>query len=179
MGNGDKQQLGVDSRATYQAMSDSHQLRGARILIVDDLHENLSFLRTTLEKRNFQVLVATSGEVTLEIVQIAPPDLILLDVMMPEMDGFETCRRLKQIKGAKDVPVIFVTAKGELLDLKEGFRSGGVDYLVKPIDSGELMVRVDTHLKNHLLTRQLAEVNGELEANIQKLARKNEQLAPR
>jgi DNA-binding NtrC family response regulator len=157
-------------------MSDTHQLRGAKILIVDDIHENLSFLETALEQKDFQLSVATSGEGALRIIELAPPNLILLDVMMPGIDGFETCRRLKKMKGMKGVPVIFITAKGELPDLKEGFRSGGVDYVVKPIDTEELMVRIDTHLTNHFLTRQLAEANAGLEMKNQEMARKNEEL---
>lgn len=157
-------------------MSNSQHLRGAEILIVDDLHENLNFLEAALEEKDFQLSVATSGLAALKVAELSPPNLILLDVMMPGIDGFETCRRLKEMKGMKEVPVIFVTAKNETPDLAEGFRSGGVDYLVKPINTEELMVRIETHLTNHFLTRQLSEANAGLEVKNQELARKNEEL---
>lgn len=157
-------------------MKDSHHLRGAEILIVDDLHENLNFLQAALEEEGFQLSVATSGMAALEVAELAPPNLVLLDVTMPGIDGFETCRRLKEMDGMKRVPVIFVTARNEIPDLTEGFRAGGVDYLVKPINIEELMVRIETHLTNHFLTRQLAEANAGLEEKNQELARKNEEL---
>ncbi len=91
--------------------------RGAKVLIVDDVPENLRILRDTLEDEGYRISASPSGEVALQIAPTVVPDLILLDVMMPEMDGFETCRRLKQEESLRAVPVIFVTAKGDPGDL--------------------------------------------------------------
>ncbi len=157
-------------------MMDDRRMRSAEILIVDDLPENLNLLRKALEGRDFQLSLATTGEEALEIVALAPPDLILLDVMMPGIDGFETCRRLKKLKAGSEIPVIFTTAKDDLPHLKQGFRAGGVDYVVKPIITDELMVRIDTHLRNHFLKRDLADTNAELEATNNELAQKNAEL---
>ena len=137
-------------------------LTGSKILLVDDTPENLKLLRQTLETEGYNILVATSGETALRIARKANPDLILLDVMMPGMDGFETCRHLKQDEGTRDVPVIFVTARAETPSVVEGFRAGGVDYIVKPFQSEEVLIRVETHLKLDRLTRELVGKNADL-----------------
>ncbi len=137
-------------------------LRGAKILIVDDVPANLDVLYQTLEGENVHVQVATSGEKALEVVVHHPPDLILLDVMMPGIDGFETCRRLKEGKTTRDIPVIFLTALKDMDSVVEGFRVGGVDYMTKPFEKEEVLVRVRLYLEQVWLERELAEKNREL-----------------
>ncbi len=134
----------------------------ARILVVDDIPANLEVLCKILEDADYHLHAATSGEQALEAVERTPPDLILLDVMMPGIDGFETCRRLKKVESTQDIPVIFVTALEETASVVEGFRVGGVDYMVKPVQKEEVLVRVQFHLERAWLTRKLAERNREL-----------------
>ena len=141
-------------------------LMGAEILIVDDVPANLNVLRQSLEAKGYDIIIATSGQSALKIAARTQPSLILLDIMMPGMDGFETCRRLKSDERLLDIPVIFITAKDETESLVEGFRVGGVDYITKPFEEEEVLVRVQTHLKNHRLTQELIQKNRELEQEI-------------
>ncbi len=134
----------------------------SRILVVDDTPTNIQTLSGTLKSKGYQVSVATNGRQALEIVGRVQPDLILLDVMMPEMDGFETCRRLKEAKLASAIPVIFLTARTETADIVRGFEAGAVDYVAKPFNTWELLARVNTHLTLDQLRRSLAEKNAEL-----------------
>ncbi len=129
-------------------------LKGAKILIVDDTSENLNLLRKVLAKEGYELFVANSGEKAIKIATRAVPDLILLDVMMPVMDGFETCRRLKEDPTFKEVPVIFITAKNQTADMVEAFQAGGVDFINKPFRHEEVLVRVRTHLQTHFLLKQ-------------------------
>ncbi|WNS46279.1 two-component system response regulator [Paenibacillus sp. MMS20-IR301] len=135
------------------------------ILVVDDTPDNISLLSGLL-KEQYKVKVATNGEKALQVAKAAPPDLILLDIMMPVMDGYETCRRLKDDEALRDIPVIFLTAKEEVEDENLGFDLGAVDYITKPISSPILLSRV----KNHLALKQtkdfLADKNAFLEAEI-------------
>jgi len=140
----------------------------AEILIVDDIPDNLNLLCQTLESEGYNIIAAPSGEIALQIVARIQPDLILLDIMMPGMDGFETCRRFKADKRLADIPVIFITARDETESVVEGFQVGGVDYITKPFQKEEVLVRVHTHLKNHLLTQELIQKNRELEQEIAK-----------
>ena len=133
-----------------------------RILVVDDTLANIQALSATLKDKGYQVSVATSGRQALEVVSRRRPDLILLDVMMPEMDGFETCRRLKESAATNDIPVIFLTARTETADIVQGFELGAVDYVAKPFHAHELLARVNTHLTMDDLRRSLAEKNKEL-----------------
>ncbi len=122
-------------------------LSEAMVLVVDDTPENLQ-LMTGLLKDLYKVKVAKSGERALEIAASEPhPDLILLDVMMPDMDGYEVCRRLKSNPATRDIPVIFITAKIEMDDEMKGLELGAVDYITKPISPPVMMARVETHLK--------------------------------
>ncbi|HLO68064.1 MAG TPA: response regulator [Holophaga sp.] len=118
----------------------------AHILIVDDLPKNLQVLALLLDKAGHRVSMAMDGAQALAMVEAEPPDLILLDVMMPGLDGLETCRRLKAKEATREIPVIFLTAKAELEDLQEGFSLGAVDYVTKPFRGGELLARVATHV---------------------------------
>ncbi|NIN33602.1 MAG: response regulator, partial [Gammaproteobacteria bacterium] len=118
----------------------------AIILIVDDNPQNLKVLGNILREDGYVPVVAQNGPQALEFVQREKPDLILLDIMMPEMDGYEVCKKLKKDKDAKDIPVIFLTAKTETKDLLLAFEVGGVDYVTKPFNSVELLLRVKTHI---------------------------------
>ncbi len=115
------------------------------ILIVDDTEENVDILVGLLGD-NFDLMVAMSGKECLEAVKIQVPDMILLDVMMPGMDGYECCRRLKSHKRYKSVPVIFVTAKTEIDDKLDGYEAGGVDYITKPIDPEFTLTVISKHM---------------------------------
>ncbi|HEY9614237.1 sensor histidine kinase [Allocoleopsis sp.] len=117
------------------------------ILIVDDTPTNLKVLFELLSESGFKVSIAKSGESALEKVQEALPDLILLDVMMPGIDGFETCRRLKADPRTKDIPVIFMTVLSEVLDKVKGLKLGAVDYITKPIEQEEVLARITVHLE--------------------------------
>ena len=125
------------------------------LLIVDDTPANLKVLANYLAEAGFEVLVATDGEGAIERFKHVHPDLILLDVMMPGMDGFETCRRLKTNPDSKDIPVIFMTALSEAEDKVKGFQTGAVDYVTKPIQQEEVLARVNTHLTLRRLQKNL------------------------
>ena len=133
------------------------------LLIVDDNPTNLGLLFEYLTNSGFKVLVAIDGESTIEQVKYAKPDLILMDVMMPGIDGFETCSRLKANRSTQDIPVIFMTALSETVDKVHGFNIGGVDYITKPIQSEEVLSRVQTHLSIRNLQKQLQEQNERLQ----------------
>ena len=133
-----------------------------RILVVDDTPANIQALAAILKEKGYQISVATNGKQALEVLARVQPDLILLDVMMPEMDGFETCRRLKAAEQWRQIPVIFLTAKTETADIVQGFELGAVDYVAKPFNAHELLARVNTHLTMDELRRSLAAKNAEL-----------------
>nr|CAD6596498.1 DNA-binding response regulator [Rhizobium sp. TCK] len=118
------------------------------VLLVDDSPEALGFLTEALEQSGFSVLIATSGQAALNIVDRITPDLILLDAVMPAMDGFATCRKLKANPSVSQVPVIFMTGLTETEHIVHGLDSGGVDYLSKPINIDELRARIRVHLAN-------------------------------
>ncbi len=126
------------------------------ILIVDDTPANLSVLLQCLSETGHRVLVAEDGEEALELLERSTPDLVLLDVMMPGIDGFETCRRLKANPAHADLPVIFMTALSETEQKLQGFAAGAVDYITKPIQHEEALARVSTHLELRRLQRTLA-----------------------
>ena len=135
---------------------------GRDIVIVDDTPDNLRLLIGILEEQGYRVRPATSGARALATVQKEPPALILLDIMMPEINGYEVCRRLKSDDATKDVPVIFLSALNEVFDKVEAFKAGGVDYIAKPFQAEEVLVRVSTHLKLQAQQRALALQNEEL-----------------
>jgi two-component system sensor histidine kinase/response regulator len=131
-------------------------MSGGRILIVDDSPENLRILDGLLKAEGYTVLAAMRGEVALRAAfSPRPPELALLDVRLPGMDGYEICRRLKDHPSTRDIPVIFVSAGGDAADKVEGFRCGGVDYVTKPFQAEEVLARVATHLA---LARQRREI---------------------
>lgn len=138
----------------------------ATIMVVDDTPDNVGILLELLGRAGFKVLVARDGHGALEQMQFARPDLVLLDVMMPGIDGFETCRRLKANAATKDVPVIFMTARSGQSDIVEGFRAGAADYVVKPLQHDEVLARVNAHLALRRLNTQLQGANEELEQKV-------------
>ena len=122
-------------------------ISGSKVLIVDDTPANIGVLLRMLENEGYQVLAATSGEAALKIVNQTTVELIVLDIMMPGMDGLETCRRLKSLPATRLTPVIFISALSDTMDLLEGFRAGAVDYIQKPFRHEEVCVRVRMHLQ--------------------------------
>jgi signal transduction histidine kinase len=125
------------------------------ILVVDDMPANLDILFKYLREAGFKVLIAGNGERALDQAAYAQPDIILLDVMMPKLDGFETCRRLKENEATREIPVIFITALSNTQDKLKGFEVGGVDYVTKPIEHQEMLARVTMHLTIRNLQRSL------------------------
>ena len=146
------------------------------ILIVDDNSANLGVLSDALSQAGFEVRVAKSGKMALERVKYALPDLILLDVMMPEMDGFETCRRLQANPETTQIPVIFMTALSDTANKVEGFQLGAVDYITKPFQQEEVLARVKLHLKLHVLAEKLEEKNMLLEQKVVEVSKAYEDL---
>lgn len=136
----------------------------ARILVVDDTLENREILQRRLESRGYEVITAIDGEQGLERIRQDLPDLVLLDVMMPRMDGFEVCRRVKADRSLPFMPIILVTAKSDSKDVVEGLEAGGDDYLTKPIDQAALMARVRSMLRIKALHNQVEMQKGELAA---------------
>jgi phosphoserine phosphatase RsbU/P len=135
----------------------------ASILVVDDVSANLQVLSGMLKERGYKVRPVPSGELALRAARKDPPDLILLDINMPEMNGFEVCRHLKADQALRGIPVIFISALNENLDKVNAFAMGGVDYITKPFQMEELHARVETHLKLRRLQVELEESNSRLE----------------
>ena len=146
--------------------STSLDKKAAKILIVDDVPANLNTLYAILSAAGYEILAAPDGETALENAKPTKPDIILLDIMMPAPNGYQVCRELKQDAETADIPVIFITIKEEKESLHEAFRVGGVDYITKPFDKQELLLRVETHLKIRRLTTKLLEKNRKLEQEI-------------
>ena len=144
-------------------MSKPAEAPQAKLLIVDDKTANLDLLREMLTPLGHQIFFATSGAKALSIAATVLPDLVLLDVMMPEMDGFETCRRFKQDQVLSEIPIVFVTAKTDVDDLARGFAAGAVDYITKPVKQPEVHARVANHLRIVGLIRQQREYLAALE----------------
>ena len=136
------------------------------ILVVDDIPANIGFLLETLSQAGYRVRVAPDGETALEQIQYAPPDLVLLDVMMPGIDGFETCRRIRQLPKLAQLPVIFMTALADAQDKVRAFAAGADDYVTKPFQYEEVLARVRTHLARRVLECKLEQANCDLEARV-------------
>ncbi len=132
------------------------------LLIVDDTPENIGVLFECLADQNFKIFVAENGLDALEIAKEKHPDLILLDILMPGINGFETCRQLKNIPQTEDIPVIFMTALSETSDKVKGFQLGAVDYVTKPFQQEEVLARIKTHLSIRQLQNQLQVQNEQL-----------------
>lgn len=148
-----------------------------KILIIDDTPANIDLLTKALEPRGHEILAASGGEAGLKIAAKALPDLILLDVMMPGRDGFAICRELKAEDVTRDIPVLFITAKHETASVLNGFRVGGMDYILKPFQAEEVVSRVETHLKLSRLTRELLAKNAELEIEIERREKSDARVA--
>lgn len=151
------------------AAVERQQAYSGTILIVDDTPDNLLVLFSYLEEQGFKVLLAEDGHTALKIARSKAPDLILLDVLMPEIDGFETCRRLKAKPATKEIPVIFLTALSETVNKVKGFKLGGVDYITKPSEQEEVLVRIQTHLNLRQMRQALAQQSQTLAKQNQKL----------
>lgn len=136
------------------------------VLVVDDEPANSRLLAEYLAEGGLKVLTASSGLKAIELAQGESPDLILLDVVMPGIDGFETCRRLKAEEGTKEIPVIFATSLARTAEKVKGFRIGAVDYITKPFQLDEVMARVSAHLTIRALQRSLQEQNAQLQREI-------------
>jgi DNA-binding response OmpR family regulator/DNA-binding CsgD family transcriptional regulator len=132
----------VDIRAS------NDDVRRDTLLVVDDTPETLGFLTDTLDLAGFTVLIATDGESALRLVEQITPDLVLMDAMMPGLNGFETCRRMKRHRALAHLPVIFMTGLSETENVLEGLAAGGVDYVTKPLVVDELLARIRVHLAN-------------------------------
>jgi DNA-binding response OmpR family regulator len=142
---------------------EDRQLQPEQILLVDDNVTNLQVLHQTLDGRGYKLLVAKNGASALAIAAKAKPSLILLDIMMPEMDGYEVCRRLKGNPALSDIPIIYLSALTDTEDKVKGLELGAVDYIGKPFQPEEVIARVNTHLTINSLKRMLAEKNQELQ----------------
>ncbi|OUD12602.1 ATP-binding response regulator [Thioflexithrix psekupsensis] len=134
------------------------------LLVVDDTPENVTVLLNMLSKAGFDVLVAREGEEGIQTAEYANPDMILLDIMMPDMDGFQVCQRLKSNPATADIPVIFMTALTDTTDKVKGFQVGASDYITKPLQHEEVLARIRAHLNAHKLQQRLYERNMELDA---------------
>ncbi len=149
---------------------------GQRVLIVDDKLDNIYILIGLLEHVGFELLIGQSGQEVFELIPHALPDIILLDVMMHDMDGFEVCRRLKANEQTRDIPVIFITALSDHVDILKGFEVGAVDYITKPFQNEEVFARVKTHLAVRQLQTRLENANKMLQQRTNELEFVNKEL---
>ncbi|VAX31558.1 Adenylate cyclase [hydrothermal vent metagenome] len=154
----------------------SFELAGMKILIVDDTAPNIDVLRKTLEPKQYEIAVALSGEAALTVAPKFAPDLILLDIRMPGIDGYETCRKLKTTDPTKQTPVIFISANNDTQDILEGFKAGGVDYVTKPFQAEEVLARVHTHLQLQLLIKEHESARAKMKSAALELLAKNNRL---
>ena len=134
------------------------------VLIVDDVPDNLSLLHDALDESGYTVLVATDGESALQRAAQALPDIVLLDAVMPGMDGFEVARRLKQNPETAHMPIIFMTGLTETEHVVAAFQAGGVDYVTKPIRAQEVLVRMAVHMRSARETHQATQARNALDA---------------
>jgi PAS domain S-box-containing protein len=149
----------------------------ANVLVIDDTPENLNLLSQMLTQQGYKVRSVTKGSTGLRGAQAAPPDLILLDVNMPEMNGYEVCQQLKEDERTKDIPVIFISALGDVLDKVKAFAVGGVDYITKPFQVEEVLARIEIHLKLQHLQKQLIDQNTQLQREMQERKQAEEKFA--
>jgi len=137
-----------------------------QILVVDDTTANLKLLTEILVNEGYQVRPASSGSLALKSVAVEKPDLIILDIKMPDMDGYEVCRRLKSDKLCNKIPIIFISALDDTTDIVKGFTAGGIDYITKPFHAEEVLARVENHLSLAILQKQLEAQNVQLRQEI-------------
>lgn len=134
------------------------------ILVIDDTPDNLRLLLKVLSDQGYSVRPVMEGGLAIAAAQLAPPDLILLDVQMPGLDGYEVCKRLKADARTRDIPVMFLTVLDDTVDIIKGFDLGGIDYITKPVRTGELLVRIENQIQQQRLKKQLCEQNHELQS---------------
>ncbi|HBL57146.1 MAG TPA: hypothetical protein DDZ80_00785, partial [Cyanobacteria bacterium UBA8803] len=146
------------------------------ILVVDDTPANLNLLKRILSEQGYKVRCARNGQLALKAAQFSPPDLILLDILMPEMDGYQICSQLKADERTKDVPIIFISALHETFEKVKAFEAGGVDYITKPFQVKEVLARVENHLRLSQLSKQLLEQNARLVQEIEERKKAEEAL---
>jgi DNA-binding response OmpR family regulator len=146
------------------------------IVVVDDTPDNLRLLAEMLVEKGYEVRLAPNGIHALATIRKKPPNLILLDIIMPDMDGYEVCGHLKADEQTRDIPIIFLSARNETEDKIKAFTMGGVDYITKPFQVEEVLTRVNTHLTIHRLQKKLQEKNSQLEEKNSQLEEKNEEL---
>lgn len=146
------------------------------VLIIDDTPNNLRVLSTMLTQQGYEVRSVISGEMGLMAAQAAPPDIILLDIYMPQMNGYEVCKSLKDSTQTHDIPVIFISALTESIDMVQAFAVGGVDYIIKPFHFAEVLVRIENQLTRIRLEKQLAQQNIQLQTEIYNRQRAEEEI---
>ncbi|MBN2610744.1 MAG: hybrid sensor histidine kinase/response regulator [Bacteroidales bacterium] len=151
----------------------TNSIKKSEILIVDDIPGNLNYISDILNNEGFSILVATNGRDAIDIALERIPDLILLDIAMPVMDGYEVCKILKSETHTSEIPIIFLTARDDHEDILKGFQAGAVDYISKPFNTSELISRVNTHLELKRKSKELKELNQALG---QKVAERTAQL---
>ena len=156
-------------------MSTDNRRKGD-ILVVDDSPANLRLLSFMLTEQGYKVRSVVSGSMALTATRAAPPDLILLDINMPEMNGYQVCEQLKADECTKEIPIIFISALDQIEDKIQAFTAGGVDYVTKPFQFQEVLARVETHLALRDLQVELREANDELEQRLAELQARNEEL---
>lgn len=149
---------------------------GSQILAVDDTPVNLRLLSEILEKEGYRVRPASSGRLALKSVAAVAPDLILLDVTMPDLDGYETCRLLKSSEKGCDIPIIFISALTDTTDKIKGFEAGGIDYITKPFQAAEVLARVESHLSLRRMQKKIENQNIQLHHEVAERQRFEEEL---
>ena len=159
-----------------ERMNSPNELTKGNILVVDDMHANLHLLTNILTQAGYTVRPVPDGKLALASIKVALPDLILLDIMMPGMSGYEICERLKHDETTHDIPVIFISALQEVFDKVKAFKLGGVDFITKPFHAEEVVARVSTHITLRRLQRTLETQNTQLQAEIQEHAHTEEAL---
>lgn len=147
-----------------------------KLLIVDDIPENIKVLGNNLQRDGYVISFATNGEQAIDMAMKRVPDLILLDIMMPGMDGYEVCQQLKREERTRQIPVIFITARTEKTDIVRGFEAGAVDYVTKPFNIAELTARVQTHLELKQAKQIIQNQAEELAWTNKRLMKKNQKL---
>ncbi|MGL5081408.1 MAG: hybrid sensor histidine kinase/response regulator [Microcoleaceae cyanobacterium] len=146
------------------------------ILVIDDTPANLRLLVNLLKNKGYNVRALPNGKLALAAIKNSPPDLVLLDIMMPEMDGYEVCEQLKADETTRDIPVIFISAINDVIDKVKAFTIGGIDYVTKPFQVEEVLARVETHLENRMLHRSLQQKNDDLARALAELQSTQNQL---
>lgn len=149
-------------------MNNNNTIATADILVVDDTPANLKLLTTLLSSSGYKVRPASSGTIALRSVEVKLPDLVLLDIRMPEIDGFEVCKKLKESERSRNVPVIFISAMDDVQDKVRAFEAGGIDYVTKPFEPEEVLARVNTHITLTKLQKELKSQNTQLKELMKK-----------